>query len=179
MPKIENLGAPIDVLWMRLPHRPGDPEQSAGWFDRGRVLVMLDRRDYWQVAYLMPKGSKPRDGSLEVFKERLVSAQPQLREHVNDLRSWDDTSQLDVRVDRAKASDLGVSVSDVAATLETLLGGRRVTQFQRGNQQYDVLVQVEPFFMKNDDGRSSPIAGTQVSVGENEVKEGVQVTATR
>lgn len=51
--------------------------------------------------------------------------------------------QLDVRIDRAKAADLGVPVSDVAATLETLLGSRRVTQFQRGNQQYDVLVQVE------------------------------------
>ncbi|MEO5960038.1 MAG: efflux RND transporter permease subunit, partial [Opitutaceae bacterium] len=58
--------------------------------------------------------------------------------------------QLDVRVDRSKAADLGVSVSDVAATLETLLGGRRVTQFQRGNQQYDVLVQVE------DANRTSP-----------------------
>jgi multidrug efflux pump len=51
--------------------------------------------------------------------------------------------QLDVRIDRAKAADLGVPVSEVAATLETLLGSRRVTQFQRGNQQYDVLVQVE------------------------------------
>lgn len=58
--------------------------------------------------------------------------------------------QLDVRIDRSKAADLGVSVSDVAATLETLLGGRRVTQFQRGNQQYDVLVQVE------DANRTSP-----------------------
>lgn len=51
--------------------------------------------------------------------------------------------QIDVRIDRGKAADLGVPVSDVAATLETLLGSRRVTQFQRGNQQYDVLVQVE------------------------------------
>lgn len=51
--------------------------------------------------------------------------------------------QLDVRIDRSKAADLGVPVSEVAATLETLLGGRRVTQFQRGNQQYDVVVQIE------------------------------------
>ena len=51
--------------------------------------------------------------------------------------------QLDVRIDRNKAADLGVSVSDVAGTLESLLGGRRVTQFQRGSEQYDVLVQVE------------------------------------
>ncbi len=58
--------------------------------------------------------------------------------------------QLNVRVDRAKAADLKVPLSDIAATLETLLGGRRVTQFQRGNQQYDVRVQVE------DANRSSP-----------------------
>jgi multidrug efflux pump len=58
--------------------------------------------------------------------------------------------QIDVKIDRAKAADLGVPVSEVAATLETLLGGRRVTQFQRGNQQYDVLVQVE------DANRASP-----------------------
>jgi 2-polyprenyl-6-methoxyphenol hydroxylase-like FAD-dependent oxidoreductase len=50
----------------------------------------------------MPKGSNPRDRSLEAFEQLLVSARPQLREHVNDLRSWDDTSQLDVRVDRLK-----------------------------------------------------------------------------
>ncbi len=51
--------------------------------------------------------------------------------------------QLDVRIDRARAADLRVPIADIATTLETLLGGRRVTQFQRGNQQYDVLVQLE------------------------------------
>lgn len=51
--------------------------------------------------------------------------------------------QLEVRIDRARAADLKVPVSDIASTLESLLGGRRITQFQRGNQQYDVLVQVE------------------------------------
>ncbi|MCF3651762.1 efflux RND transporter permease subunit [Synoicihabitans lomoniglobus] len=51
--------------------------------------------------------------------------------------------QLDVRIDRDKAADLGVPVSDIATTLETLLGSRRVTQFQRGSQQYYVILQVE------------------------------------
>jgi multidrug efflux pump len=51
--------------------------------------------------------------------------------------------QLEVKIDRDRAADLLVPVSDIASTLETLFGGRRVTQFQRGNQQYDVLVQVE------------------------------------
>jgi multidrug efflux pump len=58
--------------------------------------------------------------------------------------------QLDVRIDRAKAADLHVNVSDVASTLETLFGSRRVTQFMRGNQQYYVVLQVE------DASRASP-----------------------
>lgn len=58
--------------------------------------------------------------------------------------------QLDVRIDRARAADLRVPIADIGATLETMLGGRRVTQFQRGNQQYDVMVQVE------DENRATP-----------------------
>ena len=69
---------------------------------RGLLIGMIYRGDYWQVAYLMPKGQNPRDGSLEAFKERLASVSPMLHEHVDDLRSWDDTAQLDVRVDRLK-----------------------------------------------------------------------------
>ena len=94
--------SPMDVLWFRLKWRRGDPEELFGVLRKGMLLAMIYRGDYWQVAYLMPKGSNPRDGSLEEFKKRLVSARPQLQEHVNDLHSWDDTSQLDVRVDRLK-----------------------------------------------------------------------------
>lgn len=94
--------SPMDVLWFRLKWRPGDPQELFAVIRKGLLMAMIYRGDYWQVAYLMPKGSNPRDGSLEAFKERLVSVQPQLRERVNDLRSWDDTSHLDVRVDRLK-----------------------------------------------------------------------------
>ena len=94
--------SPMDVLWFRLKWRPGDPQELFAVIRKGLLMAMIYRGDYWQIAYLMPKGSNPRDGSLEAFKERLVSVQPQLRERVNDLRSWDDTSHLDVRVDRLK-----------------------------------------------------------------------------
>jgi 2-polyprenyl-6-methoxyphenol hydroxylase-like FAD-dependent oxidoreductase len=94
--------SPMDVLWFRLTWRPGDPEELFGVLRKGMLIAMIYRGDYWQVAYLMPKGSNPRDGSLEEFKKRLVSVRPQLQEHVNDLHSWDDTSQLDVRLDRLK-----------------------------------------------------------------------------
>lgn len=94
--------SPMDVLWFRLKWRPGDPQELFAILRRGLLMAMIYRGDYWQVAHLMPKGTDPRDGSLEAFKERLVTARPQLREHVNDLHSWDDTSHLDVRVDRLK-----------------------------------------------------------------------------
>jgi 2-polyprenyl-6-methoxyphenol hydroxylase-like FAD-dependent oxidoreductase len=100
--EIASAASPIDVLWFRLKWRPGDPQELVGVLRRGLLMAMIYRGDYWQVAHVMPKGQHLRDGSLEAFKERLVSAQPKLREHVNDLHSWDDTSQLDVRVDRLK-----------------------------------------------------------------------------
>ncbi|ATA29492.1 hypothetical protein MLM_3524 [Mycobacterium lepraemurium] len=92
--------SPMDVLWFRLKWRPGDPRELFGVFRKGLMMAMIYRGDYWQVAYLMPKGASPKGGSLEEFKERIVTAQPRLREHVNALTSWDDTSELDVRVDR-------------------------------------------------------------------------------
>lgn len=94
--------SPMDVLWFRLGWRPGDPRELFGIIRKGLLMAMIYRGDYWQVAYLMPKGANPQGGSLDDFKARLVSVRPQLREHVEDLKSWDDTSHLDVRVDRLK-----------------------------------------------------------------------------
>lgn len=94
--------SPMDVLWFRLGWRPGDPQELFVIIRKGLLMAMIYRGDYWQVAYLMPKGANPQGGSLDDFKARLVSVRPQLREHVEDLKSWDDTSHLDVRVDRLK-----------------------------------------------------------------------------
>jgi multidrug efflux pump len=63
-----------------------------------------------------------------------------------------DKPQLEIQIDRDRASSLGVSVSDVGNTLQTLLGGREVTRFKRGNKQYEVMLQVRP------QERSSPVA---------------------
>ncbi len=98
--RVGSSNSPIDVLWFRLNWRPGDPRELVGVVRKGLMMAMIYRGDYWQVAYVMPKGENPRDGSLQAFKDRLVAVAPNLAEHVNDLHSWDDTSQLDVRVDR-------------------------------------------------------------------------------
>lgn len=55
--RIHDLGAPIDVLWFRLSREPGDTEETQGRFDAGQIFIMLNRSDYWQCAYVMPKGS--------------------------------------------------------------------------------------------------------------------------
>ncbi|MBV8861731.1 MAG: FAD-dependent oxidoreductase [Mycobacterium sp.] len=94
--------SPVDVLWFRLKWRPGDPQELFFVVRKGLVMAMIYRGDYWQIAYPVPKGDDLREGSLDAFKERLVAVRPQLREVVDELRSWDDTSHLDVRVDRLK-----------------------------------------------------------------------------
>jgi 2-polyprenyl-6-methoxyphenol hydroxylase-like FAD-dependent oxidoreductase len=100
--EIARAHSPMDVLWFRLKWRPGDPQELFAVIRKGLLLAMIYRGDYWQVAYPVPKGANPRDGSLQALKERLVSARPQLSDHVDDLHSWDDISHLDVRVDRLK-----------------------------------------------------------------------------
>src|ERR1700749_2052628 len=52
--------SPMDVLWFRLGWRPGDPEELYGVIRRGFVMVMIYRGDYWQIAYLLPKGFNPQ-----------------------------------------------------------------------------------------------------------------------
>jgi 2-polyprenyl-6-methoxyphenol hydroxylase-like FAD-dependent oxidoreductase len=99
---IVNMGAPIDVLWMRLSKTAGDPEQSAGRLNYGRLLVMLDRGDYWQCAFVIRKAGFDaiRERGLAGFRDDIVRIAPFLRDRVAELRDWDDIRLLTVAVDR-------------------------------------------------------------------------------
>jgi len=99
-----NLGAPMDVLWMRMTRHPTDPEQTFGRFDSGRILVFLNREDYWQTAYVIPKGKADelRQKGLQAFREEVVRLAPFLRDRVDELRDWDDIKLLTVAVDRLR-----------------------------------------------------------------------------
>jgi 2-polyprenyl-6-methoxyphenol hydroxylase-like FAD-dependent oxidoreductase len=101
---VEDLGAPIDVLWMRLSRRPDDPDQPLGRFDRGRVFVLIYRGDYWQGGYVIAKGGYEaiRRRGLEAFRGEVAAAAPFLRDRVGELRSWDDIKLLTVAVDRLR-----------------------------------------------------------------------------
>jgi len=97
-----NLGAPMDVLWMRLSRRPSDGDQTFGHINRGKILVLINREDYWQAAMVIPKGAADeiRQRGLPAFREEIASLIPFLRERVEELRDWKDVSLLTVAVDR-------------------------------------------------------------------------------
>jgi 2-polyprenyl-6-methoxyphenol hydroxylase-like FAD-dependent oxidoreductase len=96
------LGAPMDALWFRVSHKPSDVAETIGRFDRGSILVMLDRGDYWQCAYVIAKGSAEtvKAAGIEKFRERIASLMPFLADRMGELRTVDDLKLLTVGVDR-------------------------------------------------------------------------------
>jgi len=102
--EVKDIGAPMDVLWMRLSKRPGDGGQLMGRILPGRLFVMIDRGDYWQCAYVIPKGGfdEVRRKGLDAFRRSLVEINPALGDRVQELASWDDIKLLTVVIDRLK-----------------------------------------------------------------------------
>jgi 2-polyprenyl-6-methoxyphenol hydroxylase-like FAD-dependent oxidoreductase len=99
-----NLGAPMDVLWMRLSRRSSDPGQTLGRVDAGRIFVMLNRGDYWQCAYVIPKGGfdQIRQSGLTALHGEIVHLAPYLSDRIGELADWSDIKLLTVAVDRLR-----------------------------------------------------------------------------
>jgi len=97
-------GAPIDVLWMRISRLPSDPYQTLGRFQAGKILVTLDRGDYWQCAFVIGKGAFDaiREKGLPAFREDIASIAPFLRERTPELKDWNDIKLLSVAVDHLR-----------------------------------------------------------------------------
>jgi 2-polyprenyl-6-methoxyphenol hydroxylase-like FAD-dependent oxidoreductase len=102
--EVLDLGAPIDVLWMRVSRDPSDPNQTLGRFRAGKILVTLDRGEYWQCAYVIPKGGLDaiRQRGLASFHDEIASVAPFLRERLSELKDWNDVKLLSVAVDRLR-----------------------------------------------------------------------------
>jgi 2-polyprenyl-6-methoxyphenol hydroxylase-like FAD-dependent oxidoreductase len=102
--QVEDIGAPMDVLWMRLSKRPEDGTQLLGRILPGRLFVMIDRGDYWQCAYVIPKGGfeAVRSKGLDAFRNSLIEINPALAGRVQEIASWDDVKLLTVTIDRLK-----------------------------------------------------------------------------
>jgi 2-polyprenyl-6-methoxyphenol hydroxylase-like FAD-dependent oxidoreductase len=100
--KVKDLGAPMDVLWFRINRSPEDPVATMGRFDKGRIFITLNRGEYWQCGYVIPKGQfeEMRRQEFEMFRAEIIKLAPYTGDRVRELRGWDDVKLLTVRVDR-------------------------------------------------------------------------------
>ena len=100
--EVEDVGAPIDVLWFRVARDRDTDDAALARVAPGHLVVTLDRGDYWQCAFVIPKGGADalRKQPIEVFREQVVRTAPLLAAHIAEVRSWDDVKLLTVAVDR-------------------------------------------------------------------------------
>jgi 2-polyprenyl-6-methoxyphenol hydroxylase-like FAD-dependent oxidoreductase len=102
--EVIDLGAPIDVLWFRLSKRAGDPAQGFGFVGAGQFMVLIDRGDYWQCAYVIRKGGldEQQRRGLSNFQAEIARCTPFLSDRVTELKDWHDVRLLNVKVDRLR-----------------------------------------------------------------------------
>ena len=101
---VDTLGAPIDVLWLRLSRRETDRAETLGVIRSGRIFVMLNRGEYWQCGFVIPKGEAAdlRERGLDAFREEIAAMVPFLGDRVAEIRDWDSAKLLTVMVDRLR-----------------------------------------------------------------------------
>jgi 2-polyprenyl-6-methoxyphenol hydroxylase-like FAD-dependent oxidoreductase len=102
--KRREFGVPIDVLWMRISKKQDDPEQSFGFFQQGKLLVLLDRGDYWQCGFVIPKGGfdEVKARGLAQFQKDIVSFAGFLGDRVAELDDWSKIKLLTVQINRLR-----------------------------------------------------------------------------
>ncbi len=124
--KPHSFGAPMDVWWFRLPRRPEDPSGLAGVLRSGHATIMIDRGDYYQIAYIIPKGTDAamRAQGIEALHRALVSMVPWIADRLDALTSFDDVKLLDVQLDRLRRwySDGVLFIGDAAHAMSPVGG---------------------------------------------------------
>src|SRR5579872_1836288 len=102
--EVIDLGAPIDVLWFRVTKHPSDPPLAFGFVSAGQFMVLIDRGDYWQSAYIIRKGSfeERKQRGLDAFRQDVGRCAPFFANRTNEIKDWDDVRLLSVKVDHLK-----------------------------------------------------------------------------
>ena len=102
--EVEEIGAPMDVLWFRAGRRVDETENLFGRVQTGKMLVTFDRGDYWQCAYVIAKGQfdAVKARGLDAFRNDVIGMAPVLGAGMSDVKSWDDVKLLTVAINRLK-----------------------------------------------------------------------------
>jgi 2-polyprenyl-6-methoxyphenol hydroxylase-like FAD-dependent oxidoreductase len=102
--ELEELGVPIDVLWMHISKREGDPEQLFGFFRQGKLLVLINRDAYYQAGFVIPKGDIDalRQRGLSALHEEIVALAPFLKDRIAELNDWSQIKLLTVQINRLR-----------------------------------------------------------------------------
>jgi 2-polyprenyl-6-methoxyphenol hydroxylase-like FAD-dependent oxidoreductase len=102
--EVEEIGAPMDVLWFRSGKRAGENESLFARVDTGKMMVTFDRGDYWQCAYVIAKDQYDavKARGLEAFRDDVIGMAPILRSGMSDVKTWDDVKLLTVAINRLK-----------------------------------------------------------------------------
>jgi 2-polyprenyl-6-methoxyphenol hydroxylase-like FAD-dependent oxidoreductase len=124
--KVEELGAPMDVLWFSLSRDPADPADVMGRFDAGRIFIMINRGAQWKCGLVIPKGSfaDVQAKGLDAFRADLKRMAPFLDGRGGEIASWDDVKLLTVAVDRLNEWALPglLCIGDAAHTMSPIGG---------------------------------------------------------
>jgi 2-polyprenyl-6-methoxyphenol hydroxylase-like FAD-dependent oxidoreductase len=150
--RVFDLGAPMDVLWIRLSRHSDDPSVSLGRFAAGRIFITLDRGDYWQCAFVIAKGGieDVQARGLPTFRADIVSIVPAFADRVEDLRNCD-VKLLTVAVNRAREwwkpgllliGDAAHAMSPIGGVQSTRSGHGSETLFTRVCLRYCSVVQL-------------------------------------
>jgi 2-polyprenyl-6-methoxyphenol hydroxylase-like FAD-dependent oxidoreductase len=101
---VRETSQPIDVLWFRLPRAASDSDDTAGYLGGGHIVALINRREYWQIAYVIPKGAAERlkAAGIEELRATLRSLVPELSDRVDQLTGWDRVSVLSVQSNRLR-----------------------------------------------------------------------------
>jgi 2-polyprenyl-6-methoxyphenol hydroxylase-like FAD-dependent oxidoreductase len=124
--EIETIGAPMDVLWFRLSKQSTDVGQVLGRISAGRIMVMLDRGDYWQCGFVIPKGgiAEIQRRGLDAFRREITTIASELSDRVQELKDWDQIRLLTVAVDRLRKWHRGglLCIGDAAHAMSPVGG---------------------------------------------------------
>src|SRR6201992_911684 len=101
---VDEIGAPMDVLWFRAARRPNETENLFARIQNGKMLVTFDRGDYWQCAYVIAKGQYDavKARGLDAFRSDVAGMAPVLDAGLSDVKTWDDVKLLTVAINRLK-----------------------------------------------------------------------------